>query len=190
MIAPAPLTGGFADPAVEAAVAFRAAMEAMARPGRILPVAGARPPAPLSVAAGVLLLVLADPDTPLFLAPSHDHPAVRDWLAFHTGAPPAPAERAAFALGTPAALAPFGRFALGTPEYPDRAATLILEVARLDAEGARLTGPGIRGAAHLAVPDPAAFAANRRHYPLGFDAFVTCGDRLAAVPRSAVVEAG
>ena len=45
------LSGGFADPPADAAHAFRAIMQAMARPGTIHDVTGARPPAPLSIAA-------------------------------------------------------------------------------------------------------------------------------------------
>lgn len=183
----AELSGGFDDAPVQAAHAFRAAMEAMARPGRIETVTGAAPPAPLSVAAGVLLLTLADPTTPVHLAPSHDTEEVRGWLAFHTGAPLVAAEKAAFAVGTWEAL-PVARLPVGTPEYPDRSATLIVEMAALRAEGARLTGPGIRGVAHLSLPEVAAFQVNRARYPLGFDTFLTCGDRLAALPRSTVAE--
>ena len=40
------LTGGFADAPAQSARAFRAALEAMARPGTIWTVAGAAPPAP------------------------------------------------------------------------------------------------------------------------------------------------
>lgn len=181
------LSGGFDDAPVQAAHAFRAAMEAMARPGRIEVAAGAAPPAPLSVAAGVLLLTLADPTTPVHLAPSHDTEEVRGWLAFHTGAPLVEPEKAVFALGTWAAL-PVARLPVGTPEYPDRSATLIVEMAALAAEGARLTGPGVRGTSHLSLPEIAAFRANRALFPLGFDTFLTCGDRLAALPRSTVVE--
>lgn len=182
------LEGGFSDAPVEAARAFRAVLEALARPGRIEAVTGAAPPAPLSVAAGVILLTLCDPTTPLHLAPSHDTPELRKWIAFHTGAPLVGAETAVFALGTWAALHPLHRFAIGTPEYPDRSATLVVEVPHLVAEGARLTGPGIRDAAHLSLPEVAAFRANRVLYPLGFDAFLTCGDRLAGLPRSVEVE--
>lgn len=182
------LSGGFHDAPVQSAHAFRAAMEAMARPGRIEVVRGAAPPAPLSVAAGVLLLTLADPTTPVYLAPSHDTDDVRRWLAFHCGAPLVAAEAAVFAVGTWEAL-PIGRVPVGTAEYPDRSATLIVEMALLEAEGARLRGPGIRDTAHLSLPEVAAFARNRTGFPLGFDTFLTCGERLAALPRSTVVEA-
>lgn len=182
------LSGGFSDPAVQSAHAFRALLEAMARPGRIFTVAGAAPPAPLSAAAGVALLVLADGTTPLHLAGAADCAAVRGWIAFHTGAPLVSAERAQFALGTWEALTPVGRFRIGDPAYPDRAATLIVETGRLDADGPRLTGPGIATEARLSLPETAAFRVNRALFPLGFDTILTCGDRLAALPRSTRVE--
>ena len=37
-------------------------------------------------------------------------------------------------------------------------------------------------------PEIAAFQANRRRFPLGFDTYLTCGDRLAGLPRSTKVE--
>jgi alpha-D-ribose 1-methylphosphonate 5-triphosphate synthase subunit PhnH len=112
----------------DAAHAFRAAMNVMARPGRIERLAGARPPAPLSVAAGVLLLTLCDPETPLHLAGAHDTPEVRGWIAFHTGAPVVGRAQAAFAVGTWEALGPLEGYRIGEAEYPDRSATLIVEM--------------------------------------------------------------
>jgi alpha-D-ribose 1-methylphosphonate 5-triphosphate synthase subunit PhnH len=182
------LLGGFADPPREAARAFRAALDAMSQPGTIRQVIGAAPPAPLSVAAGVLLLVLADRTTPLHLAGALDRPDLRDWIAFHCGAPLVGPEAAMLALGDWAALTPAGRFATGTAEYPDRAATLIVEMPALLPEGPRLTGPGIATAARMSLPEVAAFRANHAQFPCGFDCFFTCGDRLAALPRSTVVE--
>ncbi len=181
----AALQGGFSDPAPEAARAFRALLNALARPGTVERVAGARPPAPLSVAAGVVLLTLVDRGTPLHLAPSHDRPELRDWIAFHTGAPLAPAEAAAFALGDWAALVPLDRFATGTPDYPDRSATLIVEVSALAPATHRLTGPGIREAAMLRLPG----ARPPARLPLGLDLILTCGDSLAGLPRSTRAEA-
>jgi alpha-D-ribose 1-methylphosphonate 5-triphosphate synthase subunit PhnH len=179
------MTGGFSDPSIQSAWGFRAAMNAMARPGDILAVQGAQAPAPVSVAAAVLMLVLCDPETPVWLAPSHDSDALRRWIAFHTGAPVVAARgEAAFALGTWDRLVPLRDYRIGTPEYPDRSATLIVEMDELRAEGAVLTGPGIKQAAGLNLPDAAAFRANRGLYPLGLDFFLTCGDRLAALPRS------
>jgi len=182
------LDGGFADAPVEAARAFRAAMRAMARPGRIEALEGARPPAPASAAAGALLLTLCDAETGVHLAGAHDTRALRDWLAFHTGAPVVPADKADFALGTWAALLPLERYAVGTSEYPDRSATLIVEMGALAAEGAALSGPGIRGTAELSLPDAGAMRENAARFPLGLDFFLTCGGRVAALPRSTRVE--
>lgn len=183
------LTGGFTDAPVAAARAFRAALEALARPGRVQTLTGAQPPAPLSVAAGTLLLTLADGTTPVHLAASHDSADLRDWLTFHCGCPLVGPQDAVFALGTWEALLPVGRFATGTPDYPDRAATLIVEVGALEPPNARLTGPGIARAATLRVPDVAVLAANRAGFPLGVDCFLTCGDAVAGLPRSTRVEA-
>lgn len=183
-------SGGFADAPREAAQAFRAAMAAMARPGAIGRIGGARPPAPLSVAAGSLLLTLCDATTPVHLAGALDCETLRGWLRFQTGAPLVPAQAAMFAVGAWADLAPIDRFPAGTPDYPDRSATLVVEVPKLVPEGARLTGPGIRGELRLSLPDPAALGRNAARYPLGCDLFLTCGDLLAALPRSTRIAEG
>jgi alpha-D-ribose 1-methylphosphonate 5-triphosphate synthase subunit PhnH len=183
------LEGGFTEAPVQSARAFREILEAMARPGTIRRVSGATPPAPLSIAAGVALLVLTDPTTRLHLAGSADCAAVRDWVAFHIGAPLSAAEDADFAVGTWEALQPVSRFKIGQPDYPDRSATLIVEVDRLVNHGPCLTGPGIETAAWLNLPETAAFRANRALFPLGFDTLFTAGDRLAGLPRSTRVEA-
>ncbi|MBL9045791.1 MAG: phosphonate C-P lyase system protein PhnH [Tabrizicola sp.] len=183
------LSGGFTEAPLQSARAFRAVLEAMACPGTIHRVEGALPPAPLSVAAGVVLLTLCDGTTPLYLAGSADCRPVRDWVAFHIGAPLAGAAEAAFALGRWDDLQPVTRFRIGQPDYPDRSATLIVEMDKLTNHGPALTGPGIETATWLNLPETAAFRANRALFPLGFDAIFTAGDRLAALPRSTRVEA-
>lgn len=188
MSAPGALGGGLADPAREAAVAFRGVLGAMSRPGTIHTCDGAVPPAPMSVAAGTVLLVLCDPDTPVHLAGPLDTADLRAWVTFHTGAPLVTAEHCVFAVGPWEALQPLGRFTMGTPDYPDRSATLIIEMPDLSASGARLSGPGIGAEAHLSLPERDAFRANRRAFPLGLDFILTAGDRLAALPRATRVE--
>jgi alpha-D-ribose 1-methylphosphonate 5-triphosphate synthase subunit PhnH len=191
---PAALLGGFRDAPTASARAFRAALEAMARPGTIWTVEGAAPPAPLSVAAGVLILTLCDGTTPVHLGASLDLPDLRDWVTFHTGAPLVGAADARFAVGTWDDLMPVSRFAVGLPDYPDRSATLIVELSVLaaahpDLTATRLSGPGIADSAHLALPETAAFRANRALIPMGFDSYLTCGNQLAGLPRSTFVEA-
>ncbi len=102
------MAGGLRDWPVEAAEGFRALLAALAEPGRVQQVAGVAPPAPLSVAAGMVAVVLFDATTPVHLAGGHDCPALRDWLTFQTGAPLVPAEEAMFAIGTCPRPQPFG----------------------------------------------------------------------------------
>ncbi len=179
----AALEGGFQDVPVEAAFAFRQIMTAMARPGTIRAVDGAVPPAPMSVAAGAVVLTLCDPDTPLFLSPTLDTPEVRSWITFYTGAPFAAAKDAAFALGAWDDLS-LDAFSVGTPEYPDRSTTLIVAVDHLANEGATLQGPGIKDSATLSLPEVQAFQRNAALFPLGLDFIFTCQHRLAALPRT------
>lgn len=187
------LEGAFADPPQEAARAFRSLLDAMARPGEVRQLAGARPPAGVSAAAGTALLVLCDTDTAIWLPERLATGPLADWIAFHMGAP-LTAERgeADFALGFWGELAPLTDWKVGSPDYPDRSTTLIVEVDALEGgPPLRLSGPGIPGervfAPHL--PSEAAFqlAANRRRFPLGVDLVFAAGEAIAALPRSTAI---
>lgn len=179
------LEGGFADAPLDSARIFRAALTVMACPGRIDTVSGIAPPSPLSPAAAALLLTLADHETPVWLAGAHDCAAVRDWLAFHTGASFVRRDRASFAVGSWAALAPLDDYRIGTVEFPDRAATLIVEMEELVAAGTAIQGPGIETVVALGLPDEKVLDFNAARFPLGIDLFLAAGDRVAALPRSA-----
>ncbi|MEL7258578.1 MAG: phosphonate C-P lyase system protein PhnH [Pseudomonadota bacterium] len=181
------LQGGFADPAIEAANAFRALMEAMARPGRVYEVTGATAPAPMSQAMAVTLLTLCDTDTPIYLAGALETPEVQAWIAFHTGAPTVGPSHAMFAFGQWDALQPLSQFPRGTAKYPDRSATLVVEIPALEQTGATLTGPGIETSTSLSLPETDAFRVNAALFPCGVDFIFTCGHRLAALPRTTEV---
>lgn len=183
----ATLSGGFSNPAIGAAHAFRSVMEAMARPGTWHDIAGAEPPAHLSPAAGAVLLTLCDTDTPVYLAGEADCADVRGWLSFHTGAPLKGPTHAMFAVGAWGALAPLSAYPIGTSDYPDRSATLIVETPNPDPVEARLTGPGIQTEATLDLPDMGFFQQNHRLFPRGLDFIFTRGTSLAALPRSTEV---
>ena len=183
----------FADPVFESQATFRAVLRAMSRPGEIVEAgAGLAPPSPLRPAAAAALLTLADFETPLWLPPG----AARDWLKFHTGAPLADAPaRAAFALADIDAL-DLDAFAKGVAAYPDRSTTLLIEVEALGGEDLILTGPGVKGERRFGfAPRPQNYLpqwrANHAGFPLGVDLVLTCGARLAALPRTIrIVEAG
>lgn len=189
----ASLSPGFAAPVEGAQAAFRVVLEAMAHPGRILglPEAAIVPPAPgLGIAATAILLALTDDGTPLWT-----DGAAAGALAhfrFHTGARAATGpEAAAFAAIADAEhLPPLGAFDHGTDEYPDRSTTLVIEVAELAAQAGRLLrGPGIDGTAPLRVVGLGERFWEEREalrplFPRGLDVILTCGARLAALPRT------
>ncbi|WP_380057371.1 phosphonate C-P lyase system protein PhnH [Falsihalocynthiibacter sp. SS001] len=181
------LGGGFTRIPQQSALGFRSAMTAMARPGEIQTVSGANGPAPLSIAASVLLLTLCDADTSVFIGEAHDTEAVRAWITFHTSAPFTSRSEAMFAIGAWNDLGSTDEYAIGTDQYPDRSATLIVEMDQLTNTGATLSGPGIEGTARLTVPDLAFSQKNALLYPLGIDLFLTCEDRVAALPRTTKV---
>ena len=139
----------FADPAQDSQAAFRAILDAMARPGTVMDCgAGLAPPPPLCPAAAAALLTLADFETPLWLAPSFAAGGVGAFLKFHSGAPLAAApDEAFFALvDAEADDLDLARFSQGTANYPDRSTTVVLQLRSLArGELLWLTGPGIRG---------------------------------------------
>lgn len=182
------LAGGFQDPPHDAAHAFRAIMDAMARPGEVRSLTGARPPAPLSHAAGVLLHTLCDPDTPISLAGACDCDAVRQWIAFHTGAPLVDHANCMFAVGSWHDLMPLSKYPVGRADFPDRSATLIVETADTDLIPHIAQGPGIADKAILNLPETDFFQQNARLYPLGIDFFFANNDLLTALPRSTRIE--
>lgn len=188
------IEGGFQKPVFDAQTVFRAIMQAMAEPGTIhRGMALAKPPAPLTPEAAAVALALCDQDTPVWLDSSlAAEDAVRAWLAFHTGAPLAntPAD-AHFAFSAdPEHLIGLENFAQGSQEYPDRSATLVLQVSDLSGgEGLVLAGPGIESEARLAPhPMPRHFirqwAQNHARFPRGVDLILVSREGLAALPRS------
>ena len=195
---------GFSDPVHHSQRTFRAVLEAMSRPGRVLALPALPPaPAPLPPAVAALLLTLADMDTPLWLDPLVDGPTVRAWLRFHCGCPLATRpEHATFGVLSTVGvreLPPLHAFSRGSPEYPDRSATLIIEVdALIQGQGLRLTGPGVNpdeepARLDISGMDPLLVRTlsdeNRCLFPLGLDLMLTDGHGVACLPRTVRVEA-
>lgn len=196
----AALAPAFAEPVLDAQSVFRAVMNAMARPGRVQPLACELvAPWPLSASAASVALALFDYETPVWLdRPLSEADDVVRWLRFHTGAPITGDSRAAaFAVIADAANVPdFNTFALGTPDYPDRSTTLILQVDNLsDGETLQLAGPGIDGTHAFKgrqFPDNLAgrLTANHSLFPRGIDLLFATENSVAAIPRSTHVLRG
>jgi alpha-D-ribose 1-methylphosphonate 5-triphosphate synthase subunit PhnH len=188
------LAGGFQEPVFDSQHAFRAAMDALANPGRIIPAGRGLPDGPLPAAAAALVLALCDYETPLFLAPAlADTAGIADYLRFHTDAMlVAQPAAAAFALvdlshGT----LDLSAFAQGTAEYPDRSSTVIAMSNSLSAGPPLVfTGPGIADKTTVQIAGlPADFAdqwqENRARFPLGVDMLFATVDSIVGLPRSA-----
>ncbi len=188
------LAAGFAEPVFAAQQTFRAALTALAHPGRIVEVdLKLEAPPPLDVATAALGLTLLDHETPLWLDARLR--AAANYLRFHCGAPMAPAfGDAQFAFHADLrALPPLAHYRQGTDEYPDDSATLILQVDQLADDGPlRLSGPGIADVTRLGVDGLdagfwRAWPANNAAFPRGVDVFFTCGSRLCGLPRTTSV---
>ncbi len=183
---------GFADPIAEAQACFRAVLDAVAHPGRIMVAGvGLTPPAPLDPAAAATLLTLADASTPLWV--EDDRPDLRAWLAFHCGTLFVPPVAAHFVWAR--RLPDLAELMAGSDEGPENSATVILQVRELGSGTRfRLAGPGLNGPTEFAADGlPADFAArwhgNHIRFPRGVDLILTAGTRVAALPRSVAVAA-
>ncbi len=188
------MTCGFADPVHDAQAAFRALLEATARPGTIVSLPQSGAPQPLPEAAAAIALTLCDRDTAVWLDACLATPSVCQWLRFHTASPLVadPAD-ACFAFAR-ADTAPFGSLSTGTDEAPERSAILVLLVKGfVPGRVLRLSGPGIETEKVLSVDGlPSAFlawrAGNLALYPRGVDVLLISGNKAAALPRTTVVQ--
>ena len=189
------MRAAFADPVLDGQRTFRAVLTAMAHPGRVVEIgATLDPPRPLHAASAAFVLTLADFETPLWI--ERVGTDAREWLLFHTGAPIVAAPRdARVGLATDVAwVPPLPALDAGSDERPDRSATLVIQVDRLqEGSGHALTGPGIEALSMLhAAGLPPSFwdelRANHARFPRGVDVVLTAGTRLAALPRTTRVE--
>lgn len=189
------MLAAFANPVFDSQRTFRELLQAMARPAvpRALPVL---PPSPVSIApaAMAIVLTLCDATTSLWLQHPEDEAARH--VRFHAGLKRVePQQQADFALiADPASMPPLATFALGDPRYPDRSASVIVQVAGIDAssirkDGKTFAGPGIRDTETVAIDGlPADFwqqrAALAARLPLGIDLFFVAGQHVLALPRT------
>ena len=186
---------GFADVAFDSARVFRAIMQAMARPGLVM---NARPPLaappPLLQTTAAVALTLCDFQTPIWLASGLRSAEVEKYLRFHTGAHiTGRIEEAQFILVPADDVPEIQAVALGTHEYPDRSATLVIQVSGFRTGDVELSGPGIRAAADFGVEGLgasfwAAMAENHARFPAGIDVIFTSGKAIAALPRSTAIK--
>src|SRR5262245_37424251 len=190
----------FPAPVLASQATFRAMMDAFARPGTVQPLSrGVAAPSPMSAGAAAVALAMLDYETPVWLdAALAQGVEAADWIRLQTGArvTAEPAEAAFAFFADPAHAPAFDVFALGTPEFPDRSATLVLQVEDFGSwDGLVLAGPGIADARNFSArPLPGDFqariAANRALFPRGVDVVLVSPAAVAALPRSVAAQRG
>jgi len=192
----AAVSPGFADPVLDSQAAFRDCLDALASPGTLVTL-GARLHALPGVdpAAGALLLSLLDQDTRLWLSPGVAGAQIATSLKFHTGCSfaAAPGEADFALVARIEELPTLESFGAGSQEYPERSATVVLQVPSFNDAGWRLSGPGVRGEARLSVSALGEgfleqWQRNHALFPRGVDFYLSCGERLCGLPRTTRIE--
>jgi alpha-D-ribose 1-methylphosphonate 5-triphosphate synthase subunit PhnH len=118
---------GFKDPVLDSQRCFRSILAALAEPGTIATVnADLVPPPGLEPATALLLLCLADYETPLWFPEKSSEAA--SYIRFHTGAPlTKDPSLAAFAVTEGASRSvPLSEFYPGDDQYPNTSSTVIV----------------------------------------------------------------
>lgn len=182
------VAAGLADPVRDSQAVFRAVLDAMAAPGRVVEVPGGHGQLEHH-ASGAFALALIDFETPVWL--SERFAGWATWLRFHCGCPlTADPGTAAFAFAGSTDLPALSAFDAGDAKYPDRAATLVIDCPALTGGlPVTLAGPGIKDRAVIAPGGLGrAFwtdlGANRSQFQLGVDVVLTSGRSLLALPRA------
>jgi alpha-D-ribose 1-methylphosphonate 5-triphosphate synthase subunit PhnH len=183
----------FDETAVQSSQVFRTTMSAMSRPGKIH---AFRPsvtsPQPLLPGAAAILVTLCDFHTPIYLAAALAGADVEKHLRFRTGAPIAshPSSCSFAVLAAGPGMPALTEFPQGTHAYPDRSATLIIQVPHIsNGDHVTLSGPGIKSAATLDVGNLddgfwQAMMDNHAGFPIGVDVIFVSPTSICACPRS------
>ena len=194
MTAPFTLAAGFSDPVLHSQSVFRSVLDAMANPGRVISLNTPLPATHTALPQGLamILLTLADYETPVFLDHGFDTELCRQWIVFHTGAALATdSKQSRFAvLSTENALLPLDAFDLGDARYPDRSCTLLIACPSLTGgPDITLTGPGIETTRTIAPQGLSeSFCTqlqdNHSLFPLGVDIILCAETEILALPRT------
>ncbi|MEX9253932.1 phosphonate C-P lyase system protein PhnH [Pseudenterobacter timonensis] len=186
----------FTLPVHDAQQSFRRLLKAMSEPGVIVALHQIKHGwQPLNLATTILLLTLADNDTPVWISGAINNDIVSSNLRFHTGAPLVEQpQQAVFAVADDQiSHEQLNVLSAGTAVAPETSATLIVQVTSLSGgRMLRLTGAGIADERMVAPQLPECLIhelTERPHpFPLGIDLILTCGERLLAIPRTTHVE--
>jgi alpha-D-ribose 1-methylphosphonate 5-triphosphate synthase subunit PhnH len=185
-------TLGSKNPMLGSYQTFRTILKAMSHPGQLVKIKSkAYVPELLNKASAAVCLTMLDHEIPLWTDLSWSSSAF-NWFQSQCGCSLVTEPcMAHFALITqPAFMPPLSHFKIGDDQRPGNAATLIIQVERFNGHQAKvLYGAGIKTTTYFAPTNiPAKFweewQLQTSLLPLGVDAFFTCDDILAALPRT------
>lgn len=199
---------GFSHPAYGSQSIFRAALEALSLPGRLVEAAhDACVPGTGHSSAAAMLLSLMDSTSRLWLSPSRARDGTAAWLRFHTGCRLVDGvAQADFAWATLDEMPPLAALAQGSDERPEGSATCLVDATTVAIGLANaadksacfsLRGPGIRDTVRLrigglegesAAAFAGAWAANHAAFPKGVDVFIATPRHLVGLPRTTRIE--
>jgi alpha-D-ribose 1-methylphosphonate 5-triphosphate synthase subunit PhnH len=191
------LKPGFADPVFESQAAFRAVLNAMSYAGRVHNIeTDLEPPSPLAPATAAIALMLFDFDNAVWLDGVTAAGPVPAFLRFHCGSRlvASPIDARFAVIADPSAMPAIESFAIGEDRYPDRSATLIIQVPSLtEAPVTSWSGPGIDGSQDVRIaglPDGfwEQWSDNHQLYPLGVDIIFASAGSVIGLPRGVKVE--
>lgn len=191
------LKPGFANPVFESQATFRALLDAMSYAGRVHELrTDLIPPAPLAAATAAIALTLFDFDNAVWLDAASAQGELPPFLRFHCGARMCskPVEARFAVIVDPSTMPALDSFAIGEDRYPDRSATLIIQVPSLTGGRATTwTGPGIDGRREVRIAGVLAgfweqWALNHELYPLGVDIIFASANAVVGLPRGVKVE--
>ena len=186
---------GFKDLTRDSQKTFRALLEALSLPGKMLEIeVNLKAPDGLTAACAAACLTLVDLETNVWLQPGLST-GVRDWLQFHTGCTfVASPKQAAFAVIENADSLNLEQFCWGSAENPEVSTTLLIQVEALENSSSdnnlpvKLSGPGIRHENTISPRLPNGFwqqwVQNHAAYPQGVDVFLFEGRSVLGLPRT------
>ncbi len=187
---------GSDDPAVESHQAFRAILDAMEHPGRLVTIREyPYAPAVFNSASAATCLTLLDDETPVWTDIDWRNPAI-GWLQSGCGSSVVTEPcMAKFAIITrPAAMPPLEYFRVGRYEHCEKATTIVVQVEDIypvaDHQNSNVAG---NRNSRLDLKDVAdIFWCQWRQisflHPMGIDIFFTCEDVLTALPKMTRIE--
>ncbi|MBE1425030.1 alpha-D-ribose 1-methylphosphonate 5-triphosphate synthase subunit PhnH [Desulfomicrobium macestii] len=195
-----PIPAGFTRPVFESQGTFRVILEAMSRPGTLVPLpVQAEGPVGWSGSMTSVVLTLCDMETPVWLDAACNTEEALRFLRFHCGCPltDTPAKASFAVLAQPGRMPSLETFSLGSVEYPEKSTTVLLtsDFSNDVGEAARISGPGVDGEGRIPLSWlPAGFTRmwrdNSRLFPRGVDLILVGKDQVVGLPRTLKLEAG